>query len=177
MKRRPPTFLESLLFDGSGQTCHLVIDAATSPWPHTLVEDVLREGLGLLDHGDGSLLLARLEPEHRLVRRLAEEAWGQQSGVFLRHEATCSTEALADHLRTLLLVRDPAGETMALRFESPRVMRALLPACAASELRAIFGPIRSMIMESQTPNEALIFRMGPDSRLETIRRERFAAAA
>ncbi|HEX8450766.1 MAG TPA: DUF4123 domain-containing protein [Longimicrobium sp.] len=67
----------------------------------------------------------------------AEDAWG----VFVM--ADCGLEALASHLRELLVVRSPDGERMRFRFYDPRVLRGHLESCDADALRGFFGPARA----------------------------------
>jgi hypothetical protein len=67
----------------------------------------------------------------------AEDAWG----VFA--VADCGLDALARHLRELLVVQSPDGERLRFRFYDPRVLPAHLESCDADALRGFFGPVRA----------------------------------
>lgn len=57
--------------------------------------------------------------------------------------ADCGLEALARHLRELLVVQTPGGERGWFRFYDPRVLPGHLESCDADTLRAFFGPVRA----------------------------------
>lgn len=67
----------------------------------------------------------------------AADAWG----VFV--VADCGLEALACHLRALLVVRPPAGERMWFRYYDPRVLPGHLESCDVDAVRGFFGPARA----------------------------------
>ncbi|MBD0321429.1 MAG: DUF4123 domain-containing protein [Gemmatimonadetes bacterium] len=62
------------------------------------------------------------------------DAWG----VFA--VADCGLDALATHLRGLLVVRSPEGERWRFRFYDPRVLPAFLESCDDETRRGFFGP-------------------------------------
>ena len=47
---------------------------------------------------------------------------------------------------------------MLFRYYDPRVLRAYLPTCDESELRAVFGPIRAFWMEARDSGVMLEYR-------------------
>ena len=67
----------------------------------------------------------------------AADAWG----VFV--VADRGLEALARHLRELLVVRSPDGERLRFRFYDPRVLPGHIESCDADALRRFFGPARA----------------------------------
>jgi hypothetical protein len=67
----------------------------------------------------------------------AEDAWG----VFM--VADCGLEALARHLRELLVVQSSDGERLRFRFYDPRVLPAHIEGCDADALRRFYGPVRA----------------------------------
>ena len=72
--------------------------------------------------------------------------WGNSWGVFLR---IGDFSRLRPHLRSFLRVTDEAGTVMFFRYYDPRVLRAYLPTCQPEELRAVFGPIDSYLVEGE----------------------------
>jgi hypothetical protein len=100
--------------------------------------------------------LVVLERDDKLTRLLLEEGWGQSWGIFLRTETPLPT--LRRHLRTFLKVKDPSGRNLVFRWYDPRVMRVYLPTCLTDELRLVFGPVDTYLMESQFPSTLLDFR-------------------
>ena len=99
--------------------------------------------------------LIQLDYEYPDTRRLIQHAWGNNWGVFLRSDT--SLEKLRRHLRTFLMVRDPAGQRLLFRYYDPRILRVYLPTCNEEELRRVFGPIHRFWSESKTPGHMLDF--------------------
>lgn len=114
--------------DSARRKCCLY--AGTLPWQLEMTAPYLVE----LSDGD-------------FTARLVRAAWGNSWGVFFRAEA--SIETLRRHLRGFLRVADEQGRRLIFRYYDPRVMRAYLPTCFPAELRAVFGPIRCFLMESE----------------------------
>ncbi|HEX8675325.1 MAG TPA: DUF4123 domain-containing protein [Longimicrobium sp.] len=81
------------------------------------------------------------EADAELLEWIAETRAADAWGVFV--VADCGLEALASHLRELLLVRSPNGERMRFRFYDPRVLPGQLESCDADALRGFFGPARA----------------------------------
>jgi hypothetical protein len=86
------------------------------------------------------------------LETLLRSGWGNSWGIFCTSQSTF--EDLLGHFRSFLLMR--------IRFYDPRVLRALLPTCEPQELRAIFGPVASYVVESERPDMMLAFSPGAD---------------
>lgn len=99
--------------------------------------------------------LVQLDYDYPDTRRLIQQAWGNNWGVFLRSDT--SLEKLRRHLRTFLIVRDPAGQRLVFRYYDPRILRVYLPTCNEEDLRHVFGPIERFWTESKTPGNMLDF--------------------
>jgi hypothetical protein len=99
-------------------------------------------------------------PDGDFTAGLVRAAWGNSWGILFRSEA--SMETLRRHLRTFLLVGDPGGRRLIFRYYDPRVMRVYLPTCWPAELRAIFGPVRCFLMESEDAGTVLKFEFRND---------------
>jgi hypothetical protein len=98
--------------------------------------------------------LIELSPSYRFTPKLIEMAWGQSWGVFLRiGDAT----NLRTHLRGFLRVRDESGRILMFRYYDPRVLRVYLPTCQPDELRTVFGPIRSYLVEGEDGKSVIEF--------------------
>ena len=72
--------------------------------------------------------------------------WGQSWGVFLRVKDPSN---LRSHLRGFLRVKDESGRILLFRYYDPRVLRVYLPTCRPPELRTIFGPVSSYLVEDE----------------------------
>jgi hypothetical protein len=86
------------------------------------------------------------------LETLLRSGWGKSWGIFCTSQSTF--EDLLGHFRSFLLMR--------IRFYDPLVLRALLPTCEPEELRAIFGPVASYVVESERPDMMLAFSPGAD---------------
>jgi hypothetical protein len=90
--------------------------------------------------------LIEIAPNYRFTPKLIEMGWGQSWGVFLRIEDPSN---LRSHLRKLLRVQDEAGRNLLFRYYDPRVLRVYLPMCLPEELRTVFGPVSSYLVEEE----------------------------
>ena len=91
------------------------------------------------------------EADEEMLDRLAgTQAWG----VFV--VADGGLDALAGHLRRLLVTRAASGEPVRFRFYDPRVLPAHLDGCGAEALRELFGPVRAFGVE--TEEGTILFR-------------------
>jgi hypothetical protein len=96
--------------------------------------------------------IVELSPTYSFTRQLIEMGWGNSWGVFLRIE---DARNLRHHLRGFLRVQDESGRRLIFRYYDPRVLRTYLPTCTASELKTVYGPIGSYIVEGDR-GESLI---------------------
>jgi hypothetical protein len=103
--------------------------------------------------------LVELFPNHRLTAKLLDEGWGQAWGVFLKIDDPAN---LRHHLRKFLKVQDEAGRPLLFRWYDPRVLRAYLPTCTADELKQVFGPIHSFVVEDAQEGACAEFSRAPD---------------
>ncbi len=101
--------------------------------------------------------VARCVPHSDFNRILFGEGWGNSWGIFLSTRVTFA--AIQHHLRHFLIVEDPARRKLYFRFYDPRVLRVFLPSCSGTQLKQLFGPIDSFILEDEDPASALVFRL------------------
>jgi hypothetical protein len=90
--------------------------------------------------------IVELAPTYSFTRPLLEMGWGNSWGVFLRIE---DPRNLRHHLRSFLRVQDESGRMLVFRYYDPRVLRTYLPTCETHELKSVFGPISSYLMEGE----------------------------
>ena len=91
--------------------------------------------------------LLELAPTFAFTSQLLDMGWGHSWGVFLR---IGDPSDLRPHLRRFLRVQDESGKILLFRYYDPRVLRVYLPTCRADELRTVFGPISSYLVEDHT---------------------------
>jgi Domain of unknown function (DUF4123) len=90
--------------------------------------------------------LVELAPSYTFTRPLIEMSWGNSWGVFLRIK---DARNLRHHLRAFLRVQDESGRRLIFRYYDPRVLRAYLPTCTTGELKTVYGPIGSYLVEGE----------------------------
>lgn len=102
--------------------------------------------------------LVRLDETDPFCSWLLGQGWGKSWGIYLRSEAP--RMALRRHLRRLLQVKGPDGESLLFRYYDPRVLRVYLPTCNDDELASVFGPLAAILTESEDGSELLRFSPG-----------------
>jgi hypothetical protein len=98
--------------------------------------------------------LVHLAPDVRFTRDWLQHGWGHSWGVLTIAPPDVTLQQLRQHLRTLLRVRDDTGRTLMFRFYDPRVLRAYLPTCTATETLQVFGPVHQFVCEPGPANGA-----------------------
>ena len=89
--------------------------------------------------------------------------WGQSWGVFVRIKDPSN---LRSHLRGFLRVKDESGRFLLFRYYDPRVLRVYLPTCLPHELRTVFGPISSYLVEDEDGKGVIEFQFDGNRLLE-----------
>jgi hypothetical protein len=90
--------------------------------------------------------LVEVAPTFPFTSKLIAMGWGNSWGIFLRIKDPSN---LRHHLRGFLRVRDESGRILLFRYYDPRVLRIYLPTCRPDELRTIFGPVGSFLVEGE----------------------------
>jgi hypothetical protein len=98
--------------------------------------------------------LIELAATSTFTAKLLDMGWGNSCAVFLR---IADSSNLRHHLRRFLRVRDESGRILLFRYYDPRVLRIYLPTCRADELRTVFGPISTYLVEDQTGQSLIEF--------------------
>jgi hypothetical protein len=85
---------------------------------------------------------------------LAHEAFGDSWGIFFLSSA--SLKDLRKHFRQFLLAKREDGTQVYFRYYDPRVTRIYLPTCNPEELKHVYGPVHSFLMEGRQPSDTIV---------------------
>lgn len=99
--------------------------------------------------------LVHLDPANDFTPWVVEKGWGQHWGIFALADAELAV--MRRHFRTFLTVYDSTGKPMLFRYYDPRVLRVYLPTCNSQELKTVFGPVISFLLEAEDPETLLRF--------------------
>ncbi len=105
--------------------------------------------------GDYAPYLVELDPDSPLLEAIVSQGWGESWGMFLW--SARPLRAVRRHLRRFLVVKTEDGCKMYFRFYDPRVLRIFLPTCTVRQLRELFGPIDTFLVEGADPATLLRF--------------------
>lgn len=108
---------------------------------------------------DAAPHLATLDLGGALAAELVDR-WDENLAILLQSNA--SVEHLRKHLRCFLMIKDEAGKKYRFRYYDPRILRAFLPACTATEARSFFGPVKRYYAASRFGAAVLGYSLGPD---------------
>jgi len=101
--------------------------------------------------------LFHLRPGHDYGDIFFRLGWRNAWGILLA--TTADQPLLYRHLRTLLRARSEK-KRLVFRYYDPRILRQYLPACTPAELERFFGPISSLVVEAEEPNQFHLFQRG-----------------
>lgn len=99
--------------------------------------------------------LVKLKRDHAFTDALIKNGWGDSWGIFLR--ASIPFKQVRRHLRTFLMVYDPAIKPMYFRYYDPRVLRTFLQTCNSEQLATMFGPVHCYLLEDKSRDTLLRF--------------------
>jgi hypothetical protein len=116
--------------------------------------------------------LVKLEFDHRFTKLVCEKGWGKHWGIFVITPAEVDMRTLRQHFRRFLMVLSPEGKSIYFRYYDPRVLRVYLPTCNAEEMKTVFGPVSSYIVEDE--DSSVMLRLSSDS--EKVRTEKISLA-
>jgi len=140
---------EDDVFDAAQrERLYAILDSADAPEVHEFLvaDDVAAQPL----YSPGAeptleLVAPYVVPvNEELLTRLRADVWRDDWGLLV--DARIPISSLVRHLRRLLLVDHPAGQTVYFRLYDPRVLRRFLPCCDAAELAHVFGPVDAYIV-------------------------------
>jgi hypothetical protein len=101
--------------------------------------------------------LVELKYDHSFTKLVCETGWGNHWGIFVLTSFEVNIRDLRGHFRRFLMVYDPDGKLIYFRYYDPRVMRTYLPTCNVEDIKIVFGPIGSYIIEDKDPSNLLRF--------------------
>ena len=107
--------------------------------------------------------LIEVAPNYAFTSQLLSQGWGNSWGVFLR---TTDASNLRAHLRGFLRVQDESERFLLFRYYDPRVLKVYLPTCLPNELRTVFGPIHSYLVEETDGKSVIEFQFDGHQLLE-----------
>lgn len=140
-----------------------VLDGASVPelpellWEHQPEHVCLYRGELEPDMAAVAPYLVKLEYNHPFTTIVCEQGWGNHWGIFMQTPAEVDIRLLRNHFRKFLMVYDPDGKLIYFRYYDPRVLRVYLPICNAEEIKIVFGPVGSYMMEEGDPSNLLRF--------------------
>lgn len=92
--------------------------------------------------------LVHLSREGQLTRSLLNLGWGRSWGMYMVVAADTGPVSLRGHFRKFLRVLSPGNKRLVFRFYDPRVLRFYLPSCKPEELKAFFGPVMRLVIDT-----------------------------
>lgn len=101
--------------------------------------------------------LVMLDRDSPITDWLLSKGWGMHWGIFGVTQA--DLQSLRKHFRTFLMVYDESGTSLYFRYYDPRVLRVYLPTCNAGELKTVFGPVLSYLVEDEDPKTVRKFQL------------------
>ncbi|HUT30756.1 MAG TPA: DUF4123 domain-containing protein [Sedimentisphaerales bacterium] len=166
------------LFSQPETSLYTVLDGASVPelpqilWEHEPEHICLYRGELEPDMAAVAPYLVKLEYDHPCTKLVCEQGWGKHWGIFVITPVEVDIRMLRGHFRRFLMVYDPDGKLIYFRYYDPRVLRVYLPTCNAEEIRIVFGPISSYVLEDEDPSVLLRF----SSDAERVRDEKVPLA-
>jgi hypothetical protein len=143
--------VKSHLFSESETKIFAILDGAAIPGLQTKIapfdpEHVcLYRGENAPDMAEVAPYLVILEHDSQFTAWVLQNCWGKRCAIFGSSPADLST--LRRHFRKFVMVYTETGKSVYFRFYDPRVLRAYLPCSAPDDLKIVFGPVTSYVVE------------------------------
>jgi hypothetical protein len=154
--------VSEFLFAEEGMEVYAVLDGASVPDLLQKLDDYQPECESLFtgnlepDMAEVAPYLVKLEPDAEFTNWIIESGWGNHWGIFAVSSA--NFREMRQHFRSYLIVYDSDLKPLRFRYYDPRVLRLYLPTCNGEELKTVFGPVDSFMLEGEQPNELLCFK-------------------
>lgn len=133
-----------LLFDAARAGANLVEAQELNPLNRSLYKGTAEEDLaGIAPY------LFTIKHDTPFADWYLTQGWGKSWGLLVN--VTASFEDVYKHFRRFLMVKTEDGQQLYFRFYDPRVLRIFLPTCDKEQLKDLFGPVKSFIMEDADP--------------------------
>jgi len=153
--------LKTLLFNEQSATAFAILDGASvGDLPANLASFnpqhiCLHRGELEPDMAEVAPYLAILEQDSPFTEWVLSHGWGNHWGIFGLAQA--KWPALRNHFRSFLRVPDETGRSLYFRYYDPRVWRDFLPESNSDELKTVFGPMISYLVEGEASKIAKRF--------------------
>ena len=85
------------------------------------------------------------------------DGWNDHWGIVLVADPGTDVYAMRSHLRRILRVATPGGQSMLFRFYDPRAFRTVIPVLDAPARKDFFGPIHGVYVEGRSSDSVLYF--------------------
>jgi hypothetical protein len=147
--------VKAQLFSAEGTRAFTILDGASVPGlpaslaSHNPEQICLYRGELEPDMAEVAPYLAFLERDAPFTDWVIGNGWGQHWGIFGATHA--DLKELRKHFRKFLMVYNEKGKTLYFRYYDPRVLRVYLPTCNEKELKQVFGPVHTFLMEDEEP--------------------------
>ena len=105
--------------------------------------------------------LVQLEPGSDFFNWVVAAGWGKHWGIFAQTPSDFRT--MRQHFRRSLVVYNSDGRPLMFRYYDPRVLCAHLQKCKPEELKALFGPVVTYVVEDEDSKVALRFSVESDA--------------
>lgn len=116
------------------------------------------------DMAEAAPYLVILERDSDFTKWVLINGWGEHWGIFGVTQVDLPT--LRKHFRKFLMVYDESGKSLYFRYYDPRVLRVYLPTCNAGELKTVFGPVVSYLVEDEDVKVGRKFVLVKDELME-----------
>ena len=159
--------LKMELFATQGNSAFAILDGASVP---DLLGDLftfnpehlcLYRGELEQDMAQVAPYLVFLERDAPFTDWVLTNGWGEHWGIF--GVTKVDMKELLKHFRKFLTVYDESGKLRYFRYYDPRVLRVYLPTCNADELKTVFGPVESYLVEDEEPKVGRKFLLVGDA--------------
>ncbi len=144
-------------------TLYAFVDAARDLGLVQIIEYFLKYETDILFQGENAEFTAHVSPHLFPVPKDSEflDLWSERRGTSagILMVSDVETEDLLDHLQNIFHVTDENDDEYLFRYYDPRVIRPYLPTCSNDQLKAFFGPVRAFLVESEKPDEILVYTL------------------
>ena len=153
--------LKMQLFSQQGFKVFAILDGASVPLLQQNLSSFAAEHACLYrgelqpDMAEVAPYLVMLERDAEFTKWVLSKGWGEHWGIFGVTHADIWT--LRRHFRKFLMVYDESRKSLYFRYYDPRVLRVYLPTCNPLELKTVFGPVASYLVEDEDPKSGKKF--------------------
>ena len=155
--------LQRTIFASANRRAYAVLDGAIIDGLPTLLQRHAPDAMCLFSGQLDPMLeaaapyLVELKANTGIAQVALRDGWNDHWGIVLVTDPGTDPYALRAHLRRILRVAVPGGQSMFFRFYDPRAFRAVVPTFDDEQRKAFFGPIHGCYTEGRSNDCALYF--------------------